>query len=155
MSGAAALLGVAALVVPAVPAGAATGGTAPPPSPGELIPGQRTATPALVEGIGEPAPDAPDAASAARAHLAERDDRYRITHPLRDLEPAGTLTTGDGHEVVRLRQEHRGVPVLGGQYVVRMERRDGERQARDGVASGRSARPSRARRRSFRRRTPM
>ncbi|MDX2911126.1 M4 family metallopeptidase [Streptomyces griseiscabiei] len=127
MSGAAALFGVAALVVPAVPAGAASGDRPPPPSPGELIPGQRTATPALVEGIREPAPDAPDAAAAARAHLAERDDRYRIAAPLRDLKPAGTLTTDDGHETVRLRQEHRGVPVLGGQYVVRMEKRDGER----------------------------
>ncbi|MEV6383496.1 M4 family metallopeptidase [Streptomyces sp. NPDC051773] len=128
--GAAALIGVAALVVsavPAVPAGAATGATAPPPSPGELIPGQRTATPALVEGLEEPAPDAPNAVAAARAHLAEQEDRYRIADPGRDLEAAGTLTTGDGHEIVRLRQEHRGVPVLGGQYVVRMEKRDGER----------------------------
>lgn len=128
MSGAAAaLLGVAALVVPAVPADAATGGTTPPPTPGELIPGQRTATPALVEGIREPAPDAPNAVGAARAHLAEQRGRYRIANPERDLEPAGTVTTDGGHEIVRLRQEHRGVPVLGGQYVVRMEKRDGER----------------------------
>ncbi|MFF9038626.1 M4 family metallopeptidase [Streptomyces sp. NPDC014892] len=127
VSGAAALIGVAALVVSAVPAGAATGAATPPPSPGEVIPGQRTATPALVEGLEEPAPDATDAVAAARAHLAEQEDRYRIADPRRDLEPAGTLTTGDGHEIVRLRQEHRGVPVLGGQYVVRMERRDGER----------------------------
>ncbi|MEE1832965.1 M4 family metallopeptidase [Streptomyces sp. SP17KL33] len=127
VSGAAALIGVAALVVPAVPAGAATGATTPPPSPGEVIPGQRTATPALVEGLDEPAPDAPNAVAAARAHLAEQEDRYRIADPRRDLEPAGTFTTGDGHEIVRLRQEHRGVPVLGGQYVVRMEQRDGER----------------------------
>jgi Zn-dependent metalloprotease len=120
-------LGVAALVLSALPADAATGGTTPPPTPGELIPGQRTATPALVEGIREPAPDAPNAVGAARAHLAEQRDRYRIANPERDLESAGTLATAGGHEIVRLRQEHRGVPVLGGQYVVRMEKRDGER----------------------------
>ncbi|MGX1915499.1 hypothetical protein ACWIID_42840 [Streptomyces phaeochromogenes] len=44
----------------------------------------------------------------------------------RDLVPAGT-TTANGQETVRLQQEHRGVPVLGGQYVVRMEKKDGER----------------------------
>ncbi len=80
-----------------------------------------------MEGLREQAPDTPNAVDAARAHLAEQRDRYRIAHPRRDLEPAGTLTTDDGHETVRLRQEHRGVPVLGGQYVVRMEKRDGER----------------------------
>ncbi|CAL9659455.1 hypothetical protein SUDANB105_06942 [Streptomyces sp. enrichment culture] len=95
-----------------------------PPSPGEVIPGQRTRTPALVEDIRERAPEARNAAGAARAYLAEQRDRYRIA----DLEPVGTVTADDGQETVRLRQTHRGVPVLGGEYVARMEReRDGGR----------------------------
>ena len=95
----------------------------PPPSPGEVIPGQETATPALVDGIRETAPAARDAAGAARAHLAAERDRYRIADPGRDLKAAGTVTDGS-HETVRLRQTYRGVPVLGGEYVVRMERRE-------------------------------
>ncbi|MFF6783313.1 hypothetical protein [Streptomyces sp. NPDC012510] len=51
---------------------------------------------------------------AARAHLAGQEDRYRIAHPERDLEPAGTVATDDGRQTVRLRQEHHGVQVLGG-----------------------------------------
>ncbi|MFJ9818709.1 M4 family metallopeptidase [Streptomyces sp. NPDC101151] len=125
LSGAAALLGVAALVISAVPAGAATAGTAP-PDPGGLIAGQQTATPALVDGIREQAPSAATPAGAARAYLATRTDRYRIAHPDRDLIPAGTDTSG-GQETVRLRQTHHGVPVLGGEYVVRMEKKDGRR----------------------------
>ena len=91
-----------------------------------MIPGQQTATPALVEGIREKAPAAKNAAGAARAYLAGQQDRYRIADPGRDLEPAGTVTAG-GHETVRLRQTYHGIPVLGGQYVVRMEQRDGAR----------------------------
>ncbi|MEV8550764.1 M4 family metallopeptidase [Streptomyces glaucescens] len=114
-------MGVAALVVPAVPAAATAAEAAPPPSPAEVIPGQQTQTPALVEGIREPAPAAGDPADAARAYLAARRDTYRIANAGRDLEPAGTLADG-GQETVRLRQTHRGVPVLGGEYVVRMEK---------------------------------
>ena len=124
ISGAAALIGVAALVVSAVPADAMAGGPVPPPSPGELIPGQKTATPALVEGIREQAPAARNAAGAARAYLAAQQDRYRIADPGRDLEPMGTVTA-DGQETVRLQQKYHGIPVLGGQYVVRMEKQDG------------------------------
>lgn len=119
-------MGVAALVVSAAPADAATAGQAPPPSPGEVFPGQKTATPALVEGIREQAPAARNAAGAALAYLAAERGRYRIADPGRDLKPVGTVTAG-AQEVVRLRQEYRGVPVLGGQYVVRMEKRGGER----------------------------
>ncbi|GGX92380.1 hypothetical protein GCM10010358_52860 [Streptomyces minutiscleroticus] len=122
-----ALTGVAALVVPAVPAGAAAGtGAPPPPAPGEVVPGQRTATPALVQGIRERAPGTGSAAAAARAHLDGKRERYRIEHARRDLVPVGTTASG-GRETVRLQQRHRGVPVLGGQYVVRMERKAGER----------------------------
>ncbi|GAA2253649.1 hypothetical protein GCM10010145_21840 [Streptomyces ruber] len=122
-----ALFGAAALVVSAAPAGAVTAAAAaPPPSPGEVLPGQRTETPALVRGIREQAPAAGSAADAARAHLDAERGRYRIADAERDLTPAGTTSAG-GHEVVRLQQRHRGVPVLGGQYVVRMEREDGRR----------------------------
>lgn len=123
-----ALTGVAALVVSAVPAGAAAAGgqAPPPPSPGEVVPGQRTATPALVQGIRERAPEADGAAEAARAHLGDKPERYRIEHVERDLVPIATAVS-DGRETVRLEQRHRDVPVLGGQYVVRMERKGGER----------------------------
>ncbi|MFI6206254.1 M4 family metallopeptidase [Streptomyces sp. NPDC051041] len=129
ISGAAALIGVAALVVSVVPAEATAAEAAPPPpSPGEVVPGQTTRTPALVEGIREPAPAARNAAGAARAYLAAQRDRYGIAHAERDLTPAETVTADGGQEVVRLRQKHRGVPVLGGEYIVRMERgRDGGR----------------------------
>ncbi|CAL9375993.1 hypothetical protein SUDANB6_00958 [Streptomyces sp. enrichment culture] len=126
IAGAAALTGVAALVVAAVPAGAATGTGTPPPGPGQVVPGPETETPALVRGIREHAPDAGSAAGAARAYLGAKKERYRIAHAERDLVPAGTTTSGT-RETVRLQQRHKGVPVLGGQYVVRMENKGGER----------------------------
>ncbi|MER7047109.1 M4 family metallopeptidase [Streptomyces jumonjinensis] len=78
-------------------------------------------------GLREPAPAAASAADAALGHLAQHRDRYRIADPVRDLDPLRTLTTPGGQEAVRLAQEHRGVPVLGGQYIVRMESRNGRR----------------------------
>lgn len=124
LTGAAALVGVAALLASAVPAGAAPAG--PPPGPGQVVPGQRTATPALVEGIREPAKATGSPAEAARGHLAAKESRYHIADPARDLRPVQTVDSGT-HEVVRLQQKHRGVDVLGGQYVVRMEHKGGER----------------------------
>lgn len=91
-----------------------------------MIPGQETDAPALVRCTREPAPAKGSAAVAARAHLDGRRSRYRIADPERDPVPAGT-TAADGREAVRLQQRHRGVPVLGGQYVVRTEREGGER----------------------------
>ncbi|MCD9140981.1 M4 family metallopeptidase [Streptomyces albireticuli] len=123
ITGAAALISAAALVVPAAPAHAAT---PPPPAPGGVVPGQRTATPALVEGLREPVKATGSAADAARAHLAEKRSRYRIADPERDLRPLRTTAAG-ASETVRLQQRHRGVTVLGGQYVVRMEKKDGGR----------------------------
>ncbi|MBB5120862.1 metalloprotease [Streptomyces eurocidicus] len=124
ISGAAALISAAALVVSAAPAHAAA--TPPPPPPGGVVPGQRTATPALVEGLREPVKATGSAADAARAHLVEKRSRYRIADPQRDLRPLSTTAAGTS-ETVRLQQRHRGVEVLGGQYVVRMERKDGKR----------------------------
>ncbi|GGV34463.1 M4 family metallopeptidase [Streptomyces spectabilis] len=127
LSGAAALISAAALVVSTAPAEAAPGGKVPPPSPGEVIPGQETKTPSLVDGIREKAPRATSAADAARAHLEQKESRYRIAEPGRDLKSARTTTAPGGQETVRLQQKHRGVAVLGGQYVVRMEHEGGER----------------------------
>nr|WP_190024107.1 M4 family metallopeptidase [Streptomyces hiroshimensis] len=116
-------MSAAALVVSAAPAHAAA---APPPSPGEVVPGQRTETPALVEGIREQAKATGSAADAARGHLADKRSRYKIADPGRDLKPLRTTGAG-ASETVRLQQKHRGVDVLGGQYVVRMENKGGKR----------------------------
>ncbi|AWI30927.1 M4 family metallopeptidase [Streptomyces tirandamycinicus] len=122
-TGAAALLAAAGLLITAVPAQAAT----PPPAPPvEVVPGEDTATPALVEGLKEPVDAKAAPADAARGHLEARESRYRIAEPRRDLTPVRTLKRG-ADETVRLQQRHRGVPVLGGQYVVRMEKSGGER----------------------------
>ncbi|MGW8331051.1 M4 family metallopeptidase [Streptomyces sp. NPDC055897] len=122
---AAALFSVAALVVSVAPATAAQG--AAPPGPAEVAPGQHTATPGMVRGIREQAPATESAPEAARAYLAGKQGRYGIASPERDLEPVGTVTGGGGQETVRFQQKHQGVPVLGGQYLVRMEKKDGQR----------------------------
>ncbi|MGW1073046.1 M4 family metallopeptidase [Streptomyces sp. NPDC002537] len=83
-------------------------------------------TPALVAGLREQAKPAGSAADAARGHLADKESRYRIPRPDRDLRPVRTVTAGRS-ETVRFQQRHRGVDVLGGQYVVRMEKKDGKR----------------------------
>ncbi|MGA5099353.1 M4 family metallopeptidase [Streptomyces lavendulocolor] len=121
---AAALLAAAGLLITAVPASAATPPAAEPPA--DVIPGARTATPALVDGINEATDAGASPADAAREHLAARESRYKIAEPGRDLAPVQTLKRG-AEETVRLQQKHRGVPVLGGQYVVRMEKKGGER----------------------------
>ncbi|MEU2161924.1 M4 family metallopeptidase [Streptomyces chengbuensis] len=122
-TGAAALLAAAGLLITAVPAQAAT----PPPAPPvEVVPGEDTATPALVEGLHEPVDAKAAPADAARGHLEARESRYRIAEPRRDLAPVRTLKRG-ADETVRLQQKHRGIPVLGGQYVVRMENSGGKR----------------------------
>ncbi|QLE75694.1 M4 family peptidase [Streptomyces rectiverticillatus] len=85
---------------------------------------RRTAAPsAWVTGIREPVPASGNAADAALRHLADRQSRYRIAHPDRDLKPLQTVVAAGGSETVRLQQKHRGVDVLGGQYVVRMDAR--------------------------------
>ncbi|MDN3294545.1 M4 family metallopeptidase [Streptomyces ficellus] len=123
-AGGAALLAAAGLLITAIPAGAATPPAAQPPA--DVIPGARTATPALVDGIREAADGKASPADAARGHLAAKESRYKIAQPGRDLAPVQTLRRG-AEETVRLQQKHRGVPVLGGQYVVRMETKGGER----------------------------
>ncbi|OKK06480.1 metalloprotease [Streptomyces sp. CB03234] len=120
----AALLAAAGLLITAVPASAATPPATEPPA--DVIPGARTATPALVDGIREAADAKASPADAARGHLAAKESRYKIAEPGRDLAPVQTLKRG-AEETVRLQQKHQGVPVLGGQYVVRMENKGGER----------------------------
>ncbi|MGW2188192.1 M4 family metallopeptidase [Streptomyces sp. NPDC001719] len=123
IAGAAALMGVAALVVSAVPGQAvAAAGKA----PGEVIPGKGTSTPSLVDGIREGVRASGSAADAAREHLADKPGRYHIAAPGRDLRPVQTAASGRD-ETVRLQQKYGGVDVLGGQYVVRMEKKDGKR----------------------------
>ncbi|GHC48169.1 M4 family metallopeptidase [Streptomyces cinnamoneus] len=124
IAGAAALLGAAALVVSAVPAQATAAQKA--NDPAEVIPGKGTSTPSLVDGIREGVKASGSPADAARGHLADKKGRYRIADPGRDLAPVQTVTSGRT-ETVRLQQKHRGLDVLGGQYVVRMEKKDGKR----------------------------
>ncbi|CAL9528457.1 M4 family metallopeptidase [Streptomyces sp. enrichment culture] len=102
------------------------GGTTPPAAGTDIIPLPETDTPPLVDGLHDPVDAKAAPADAARAHLAAQRGRYRIPEPHRDLAPTQTLRHGDD-ETVRLQQKHRGVPVLGGQYVVRMETGKGRR----------------------------
>ncbi|GAA4900840.1 M4 family metallopeptidase [Streptomyces coeruleoprunus] len=132
-TGGAALLAAAGLLITALPAQAATPlatETAAPAAPvaptAGIVPRPETDTPALVEGIHEPVDAKAAPADAARGHLAAKESRYKIAEPRRDLAPVQTLRRG-ADETVRLQQKHRGVPVLGGQYVVRMETKAGKR----------------------------
>ncbi len=92
-----------------------------------VVPGTGTDTPSLVTGLHESAAPDVSAADAARAHLAGEKGRYHIADPKGDLKAVGTLPGAHGEETVRLQQKYRGVDVLGGQYVVRMEKKDGKR----------------------------
>ncbi|MFB7152188.1 M4 family peptidase, partial [Streptomyces virginiae] len=97
------------------------------PGPSNILPGQDTATPVLVEGIRESVDAKAAPADAARGHLAANKSRYKIPRAGSDLVPLSATATGSKDETVRLQQKHRGVEVLGGQYVVRMQKQDGKR----------------------------
>ncbi|WP_344029420.1 M4 family metallopeptidase [Streptomyces luteireticuli] len=73
-----------------------------------------------MSGIREGVTGKGSAADAAVRYLADKAGRYRIARPDRDLR-----VVSDGGGVLRFQQKHRGVDVLGGQYVVRMERGKG------------------------------
>ncbi|MFD3517183.1 M4 family metallopeptidase [Streptomyces sp. NPDC058657] len=124
--GVAALIGAAALLAGVVPAAQAAPPAAP-AAPAEVIPGTDTATPALVDGIKEPAKSTGSAAAAAVGHLAEKQSRYRIGNPGANLKAVAAQSGKGGTETVRLQQKYKGLDVLGGQYVVRMENTDGKR----------------------------
>ncbi|GGU24536.1 M4 family metallopeptidase [Nocardioides albus] len=122
--GAAALIVATGLVGTAVSAAQA----APLPAaeaPGSAVAGSETETPALVTGLNEQA-EGSGAAAAARGHLASKPGRYHIDNPSKNLVPVGTESDG-AKETVRLQQKYQGVPVLGGEYLVRMEKKDGKR----------------------------
>ncbi|MFJ5118024.1 M4 family metallopeptidase [Kitasatospora sp. NPDC088548] len=81
-----------------------------------LVAGRDTAAPQLVTGLAEAAPGSPG--EAARAHLAAHPERYRIDPG--QLTEVGTGRTAEGRHTVRFQQYHGGIPVLGGQYLVRL-----------------------------------
>ncbi|WP_406192996.1 M4 family metallopeptidase [Kitasatospora sp. NBC_01560] len=87
----------------------------PDPVPG-LVAGEGTAAPQLVTGLSAAAPGTPG--DAARAHLAADPDRYRIDPG--QLTELAVERTAEGRHTVRFQQYHGGVPVLGGQYLVRL-----------------------------------
>ncbi|MEU8890756.1 M4 family metallopeptidase [Streptomyces sp. NPDC048442] len=123
--GVAATFAAAALLAGVVPTAQAAP-VAPAAPAAEVIPGTDTATPALVDGINEPVKATGSAADAAVGHLADKQSRYRIGNPKGDLLAVGTQAKG-GTETVRLQQKYKGLDVLGGQYVVRMENKAGKR----------------------------
>ncbi|WP_188196948.1 M4 family metallopeptidase [Nonomuraea sp. SYSU D8015] len=92
----------------------------PPPPSVETRAG--TEAPAEVSGLAEPAP-AGDAVAAAEEHLT--DPRYHIDPA--DLVPLHTVVDG-ADETVRFAQRHRGLPVVGGQYLVHFRTDGGERR---------------------------
>ncbi|MFE6866655.1 M4 family metallopeptidase [Kitasatospora sp. NPDC057692] len=108
---------VVAALAPAVPPALAAAAPAPDGDPvPALVAGLDTAAPQLVTGLSEPAPGEP--AAAALAHLAAHPDRYRVDPG--ELTELGTTEGPDGRRTVRFEQRHGGVPVLGGQYLVRL-----------------------------------
>ncbi|MFF0743913.1 M4 family metallopeptidase [Streptomyces sp. NPDC004111] len=125
--GVAALIGAAALIAGVVPAAQAAVPAAPAAPAAAVIPGTDTATPALVDGINEPAKATGSAADAAVGHLAEKQSRYRIGNPGANLKAVAAQSGKGGTETVRLQQKYKGIDVLGGQYVVRMENKGGKR----------------------------
>ncbi|MFJ6695532.1 M4 family metallopeptidase [Streptomyces sp. NPDC091272] len=123
--GVAATFAAAALLAGVVPAAQAAP-SAPVAPAAEVIPGTDTETPALVDGISEAVKATGSAADAAVGHLADKQSRYRIGDPKADLRAVASVAKG-GTETVRLQQKYKGVDVLGGQYVVRMEKEGGKR----------------------------
>ncbi|MEV6696624.1 M4 family metallopeptidase [Streptomyces sp. NPDC051453] len=89
--------------------------------------GSETDTPSLVTGLSEEAAGTGSAADAAREHLKAKKSRYHIADTsAKDLSAVSTDSKG-GKETVRLQQKYKGVDVLGGQYLVRMTKKDGKR----------------------------
>lgn len=85
-----------------------------------------TKTPSMVTGLHDKAQGTVGATAAARAYLGSKKAEYHIADPRRDLAAAGAQSD-KGDEVVRLQQRYQGVKVLGGEYVVRMEKSGAKR----------------------------
>ncbi|OKJ02365.1 metalloprotease [Streptomyces sp. CB01249] len=125
--GIAALLATAGLMATAMPAAHADTAAAA-PAASDTTPGSETDTPSLVTGLHEEVAATGSAADAARGHLKAKKGRYHIADTsAKDLTSVGTTTEKGGKETVRLQQKYKGVEVLGGQYVVRMTKKDGKR----------------------------
>jgi Zn-dependent metalloprotease len=107
----------------AAPGSVAVAGTTPAPPGNGTSP---TDTPALVDGIAEPTTGTGAADKAALAHLSSNQSRYHIAAPERNLVTSD-VHTQDGTESVRFTQQHKGVEVLGGQYIVRMTHKGSQR----------------------------
>lgn len=122
--GIAAVLAAAGLLVTAIPAAHAD--TAPASASSEVTPGAETETPSLVTDLHESVSATGSAADAARGHLKAKKSRYHIADPAGDLKVVDTQAEG-GRETVRLQQKYKGVTVMGGEYVVRMEKKSGKR----------------------------
>lgn len=98
------------------------------PAASDTTPGSETDTPSLVTGLHEEVAATGSAADAARGHLKAKKGRYHIADTsAKDLTAVGTTTEKGGKETVRLQQKYKGVEVLGGQYIVRMTKKDGKR----------------------------
>ncbi|MFC8229776.1 hypothetical protein [Streptomyces sp. NPDC057287] len=124
--GIAAVLAAAGLLVTAIPSAHADAATVSAAS--EATADAGTETPSLVTGLNEEATATGTAADAARGHLKSKKSRYHIADTsAKDLASAGTTAEGGGRETVRLQQKYKGVAVLGGQYLVRMTKKDGKR----------------------------
>lgn len=124
--GIAAVLAAAGLLATAIPAAHAD--TVPASATSEVTPGAETETPSLVTDLNEPVAATGNAADAARGHLKAKKSRYHIADTsAKDLTSVGTTTDKGGKETVRLQQKYKGVEVLGGQYMVRMTKKDGKR----------------------------
>ncbi|WP_333733451.1 M4 family metallopeptidase [Streptomyces sp. IBSBF 3010] len=125
--GIAALLATAGLMATAMPAAHADTAAAA-PAASDTTPGSETDTPSLVTGLHEEVAATGSAADAARGHLKVKKGRYHIADTsAQDLTSVGTTTEKGGKETVRLQQKYKGVEVLGGQYLVRMTKKDGKR----------------------------
>lgn len=98
------------------------------PAASDTTSGSETDTPSLVTGLHEEVAATGSAADAARGHLKAKKGRYHIADTsAKDLTAVGTTTEKGGKETVRLQQKYKGVEVLGGQYIVRMTKKDGKR----------------------------
>ncbi|WP_329126396.1 M4 family metallopeptidase [Streptomyces sp. NBC_01465] len=126
--GVAALLAAAGLLVTGIPAAqAATDSTDTTAAASDVTPGTETDTPSLVTDLHEEVAATGSAADAARGHLKAKKSRYHIADTSsKDLSTVSTQSEG-GKETVRLQQKYKGVQVLGGEYVVRMEKKSGKR----------------------------
>ena len=119
-----ALVGTALVLAAVVPAAAS--GPAPSAAAAPAAAAPESDTPTLVDGIAEPTDAKGPADKAALAHLKAKKDRYHIPSAETNLVVTDVTEVGSD-ETVRFTQQHGGVEVLGGQYIVRMKKKDAER----------------------------